>query len=289
MASVLLKIRDIDLFTAVERCPLTVRQLRALSVTFCGKFESDRRIQDRVAILTKAGLLNRYRYASTDSAREYYYLLTPESYRLLHGQDVPLPSKGMFREAGIARHHHMRMLANFIVHTILACQRDDVEIESFHRENALKLTVDDEHLYPDCAFTVRIPIRPAFTFYVELDNSTEPLASPRERDSWIRKLQFYEKLQDASAERFRVLGVVTKSWKRLENLQMLAAAQTKKPERSLFYGVFLPGFLECESPLFSEVFVDHRGLHIGLIPRFAVPSVSASVPGENALPQAVTV
>ena len=289
MANVILTLRDIDLFAAVERCPLTVRQLRALSVTFRSSFGSDRRLQDRVAILTEAGLLNRFRYAAAEVAGQYYYTLTPESYRLLHGQDEPLPSLGIFREAGIARHNHMRMLAEFIVQTFVAAHRDNVQVESFHRENALKLTVADEHLYPDCAFTLRIPARPAFTFYVELDNSTEPLASLRERDSWVRKLQFYEKLQDASVSRFRVLGVFTKSTKRLDNLQMLACAQTHNPQRSLFYGVYLPDYLEHASPLFADMFVDHRGLRIALLPRIMPLPTLANSLIENSLPQAVTV
>ena len=133
MANLISDDRDLDLFTAVERCPLTVRQLRALSVTFHGSFDSDRRLQDRVAILTEAGLLNRYWYASVEAAREYYYMLTPESC-LLHGQDVPLPSMGMFREIGIARHNHTRLLADFIVHTFVSAHREGVEIEGFYRE-----------------------------------------------------------------------------------------------------------------------------------------------------------
>src|SRR5204863_3778262 len=129
MANVSLTLRDISLFTAVERCPLTVRQLRALSVTFRSSFGSDRRLQDRVAILTEAGLLNRFRYAAAEVAGQYYYTLSPESYRLLHGQDALLPSVGMFREVGISRHNHTRMLADFIVQTFVTAHRDYVQVE----------------------------------------------------------------------------------------------------------------------------------------------------------------
>ena len=48
---------------------------------------------------------------------------------------------------------------------------------------------------------------------------------------------------------------------------MLAAGHTQNPDRSVFYGDFLRDYLECASPLFSEVFVDHRGLQVSLLPR----------------------
>jgi len=50
------------------------------------------------------------------------------------------------------------------------------------------------------------------------------LASPRERESWLRKLQFYERLQDESDVRFRVLAVTTRSEHRARNLLALAAS-----------------------------------------------------------------
>jgi len=56
---VTLTARDEDMLRAIDRCPLTVRQLRALSSTFSMEFGSDRRLQDRLAQLTHAGLLSR--------------------------------------------------------------------------------------------------------------------------------------------------------------------------------------------------------------------------------------
>src|SRR5438552_581782 len=100
--SIHLTARDLDLLTAIERCPLTVRQLRSLSLTFQSCFQSERRLQDRLKLLTQADLLRRYRYATTEASGPYYYTLSPESFRLLHGDDVPLPSPGIFREVGIA-------------------------------------------------------------------------------------------------------------------------------------------------------------------------------------------
>ena len=266
MATAHLTLRDIDLFTALGRCPLTVRQIRALSVTFPSGFGSDRRLQDRLAILAKAGLLHRFRYASMEGTGQYYYTLSPESYRVLHGQDAPLPSQGMFREIGVARQHHTQRLSDFLVHTFIAAHRDGVELADFHRENALKLSIGEEHLYPDSMLTLRVPDRPVFSFYAELDNSTEPLTSPREHDSWVRKLRFYEALADRSDHRFRVLGLITKSESRLRNLLALAAAQARNPKRSIFYAVYLPDYLSHPSPLRASLFTDHRELRVSLLP-----------------------
>ena len=179
MATAYLTPRDLELLTAIERSPLTVRQIRTLSVTFRTAFGSERRLQDRMTILTRAGLLHRDRYAATEATGQYYYTLTHESYRLLHGSEAALPSPGLFRDIGIARQHHTRCLADFVVRTFVACHQSGVVVGGFSRENTLKLTVGEEHLYPDCAFTCCLPDR-EFLYYVELDNSTEPLTSPRD-------------------------------------------------------------------------------------------------------------
>lgn len=258
--------RDHDLLTAVERCPLTVRSVRTLSVTFRREFSSDRRLQDRLVILTRAGLLHRFRYATTEGMGQYYYTLSPEGFRLLHGSDAPLPSPGLFREVGIARQHHTKMLSDFIVHTTVAAYRGGVEVNSFHRENTLRLAVGEQSLYPDAAFTLQAVGRPPFRFYVELDNSTEPLASPRDCDSWQRKLRFYEALQDHVGARFRVLALVTKSPKRVQNLLALAGAEARNPQRSLVLAVYLPDYLKHATPLFAALFTDHRGQKASLLP-----------------------
>ena len=258
--------RDVEMFSALDRCPLTVRQLRLLSLTFAAAFGSDRRLQDRLALLARAGLLRRFRYASTEGSGQFYYTLSPESYRLLHGPDAILPTSGVFQEIGVARQLHSMRLADFIVHTRLAAFHADIPLADFHRENQLRLTLGPESLYPDCSFTLTAPGRPPFLFYVELDNSTEPLTSPKERDSWQRKLRLYEALQDAAAARFRVLGLVTRSQQRLTNIAALAAGMTRNPHRSLFYGVYLPTYLASPTPLTLPLFTDHRGGASSLLP-----------------------
>ena len=269
-ANIFLTARDYELLRAIERCPLTVRQLKPLSVTFGTRFGSDRRLQDRLAQLTRAGLLRRFRYAATEGSGPFYFMLSAESYRLLHGPDVPLPSPAMFREVGMGRQYHSHRLADFVVRTIVAAHETQVTIENMTRENALRLSVGEEHLYPDGSFTLSVPGRPPFLFYVELDNSTEVLTSPTQRDSWLKKLRFYEALQDSMPTRFRVLGLITRSQKRLENIAMLAASVAANSQRSLFYGTYLPGYLQHATPFAAPLFTDHRGLHISLIPQMFI-------------------
>ena len=269
-ANIFLTARDHDILRSVERSPLTVRQLKALSVTFGTRFGSDRRLQDRLAQLTRAGLLRRFRYAATEGSGPFYFMLSTESFRLLHGQDVPLPSPGLFREVGMGRQNHCHRLADFVVRTIVAAHEAKVTIENMTRENALRLSVGDEYLYPDGSFTLSLPGRPSFLFYVELDNSTEVLTSPTQRDSWLRKLRFYEALQNSMPTRFRVLGLSTRSAKRIENIGVLAASVATNPQRSLFYGAYLPDYLQHATPLAAPLFTDHRGLHISMIPQMVI-------------------
>ncbi len=284
-ARVSLTARDEEVFRALDRCPFTVRQLRRLSSTFSLEFGSDRYVQTRLAQLTRAGLLRRFRYATLAGSGQFYYTLTPESFYLIHGDDAALPGPGAFREVGIARHHHTNCLAEFIVRTMIAARAAAVTVGDFTRENALKLTIAGDDLFPDASFTLTQPGRPPFLFYVELDNSTEPLASPRARDSWFRKIRFYEELQNRSASRFRVLGIVTRSKQRLENIAALAASVATNPQRSLFLGVHLPEFLQAAQPLMSPLFTDHRGLRVSLLPtwlpanteRLATPTREVSI------------
>ena len=280
-ANIFLTARDHEILRVVECCPLTVRQLRALSVTFATPFGSERRLQDRLALLTRAGLLHRFRYAATDGASQFYHTLSPESWRLLHGQDAELPSPGLFREVGIGRQYHTHRLADFIVRTIVVAHEAQVTIGDFTRENALKLAIAEEHLCPDCSFTLTQPGWPAFRFYVELDNSTEPLTSPTQRDSWLKKLRFYEALQNRSHPRFRVLGVITRSQHRLTNIAALAASVAANPQRSLFYGVYLPDFLRHPTPLSAPLFTDHRGLHVSLLPRLIAMVATPASPAQS--------
>src|SRR5229473_569115 len=108
--------RDQDLFQALDRCPLTVRQLLKLSKTFGHCFTTERRVQERLQRLCAAGRVRRWRYATAGQGSLSYYTLTPLGYRLLHGHDTAPSGRGLFGPIGVARQAHAQALAEAIVH-----------------------------------------------------------------------------------------------------------------------------------------------------------------------------
>src|SRR5437016_3330105 len=136
--------RDRDLFQALDRCPLTVRQLLKLSKAFGHSFTTERRVQERLQKLCAAGRVRRWRYATAGQGALSYYTLTPLGYRLLHGHDAAPSGRGLFGPVGVARQTHTRALAEAIVHLGIGAHHADVSIENFRRENTLRLTVGDE-------------------------------------------------------------------------------------------------------------------------------------------------
>src|SRR5713226_23401 len=95
--------RDIDLFQALDRCPLTVRQLLKLSTTFAYPFTTERRVQERLQKLCAAGRVRRWRYATAGQGALSYYTLALLGYRLLQGHDTAPPGRGHFGPVGVAR------------------------------------------------------------------------------------------------------------------------------------------------------------------------------------------
>ena len=87
--------RDQDLFEALDRCPLTVRQLLSLSATFIYPFTTERRVQERLQKLAAAGRVRRWRYATAGQGALSYYTLSPLGYRLLHGFDTAPSGRGL--------------------------------------------------------------------------------------------------------------------------------------------------------------------------------------------------
>ncbi|MBI3464568.1 MAG: replication-relaxation family protein [Planctomycetes bacterium] len=257
--------RDIQILLALDRCPLTLRQLLKLSEAFPTPFTSYRRVHQRLQSLCEAGWVRLWRYASASGGAENYYTLSPQGFHYLHGVDCELPGPRRFSAVGLAREPHTRALADFIVHTLVAAYRSNVLIGDFWRENDLQLNVDGESLYPDCAFQLLTPGDRTFTFYVELDNGTQSVHSPKERESWERKIRFYERYRDSSATRFRVLVVSTHSQQRLAHILKTAAALTRNPDRSLVYAVGLSQYLGHAEPLEKPCFSDHRGQPVPLV------------------------
>lgn len=129
--------RDLDILLALDRCPLTIKQLFELSATFPGRgFGSIRSVQDRLHKMRDAGWVRCWPYAFANrGAPPLYFKPTLLGYRLMHGEDVAPPTKRHFSEIGVARHHHTHSLAEFLVQTLRAANRRGLRLENFYREN----------------------------------------------------------------------------------------------------------------------------------------------------------
>ncbi len=255
----LLTARDEDVIQALDRTPLTAGQLRLLSEAFAHPFGSERMVRERLFALGSAGWVCSARYATTgQGAGQNYYRLTRVGYQILYGEAARPPTKRYFSPISIARQHHTRSLADFIVHTLVAANRSKVTFTGYYRENTLRLLVGQECLYPDCAFQLVLPSGQTRNYMVELDNHTERIRSTKDAESWQRKITLYEELQSAVTNRFRVLIVTTRSGERLRTILALAATLAKNPQRSIFLGTHLESYLADPSPLHSRNFLDHH-------------------------------
>ena len=281
--------------TALDRCPLTVRQLLKLSETFADRpFTSARSVQDRLQKLAEAGWVRRWVFATASrSGAPDYAKLTLLGYRLLHGEKAQPPTRRYLSEVGIAHQHHTHRLAEFIVHTAVAAHRVGVAMKNFSRENTLRLEIAQDNLLPDSAFDLVSHDGQAYRFFVELDNGTERVRSEKETESWQRKIRLYEQWQDRIApQRFRVLVVTTRSRDRLDYILDLASQHARNPKRSLFYAIHLDDYLRLENALCDGGFRDHRGGTAALIPAVSPQSVepksSSATGGFGKLPNLPT-
>ncbi len=257
--------RDLYLFRALLHGPLTVEQILKVSRTFPVAFTSARRVQERLLVLTRARLLNRFRYATTGQGTLHYVTLTHESFRLVTGSDE-VPEKGLVNPVGLSRQEHTRNIADVVVHLTVAAHRAGIVVENFRRENTVKLQLGSDFLAPDASFQLRRGNEPAFSFFMEMDNATETIRSAVSLESWQQKIDFYERYQDTCPTRFRVLVITTGGEQRLRNILGTAKALARNPKRSLLYGIRLRDFLATEEPLTAACFWNHMELRVGMVP-----------------------
>ncbi len=256
--------RDLEILAALDRTPLTAAQLLKLSRTFARPFTTERRVRERLQVLSAADLVLQSQYATCSPGILSYYLLTKVGYRLLHSPDASPPTKRYFSPIGIANQYHTQGLADFIVHTAVCAHRAALRLKNFSRENTLRLEAGDQFLWPDCSFQLLRPDGIEFSFFVELDNSTERIRSQKELDSWQRKIGLYDEYQNTSRARFRVLIVATRSAERLGNILAAAAELVRNPHRSLFYGITLGDYLAQSEGVTSPCFKDHLDRSVAL-------------------------
>ncbi len=259
--------RDLHILDCLDRTPLTAAQLLKFSQTFNSPFQSIQRVRGRLSSLRQSGLIRSWPYAIAErGTAPEYFKLTHSGYRLRHGSNASAPSKRAFREIAVGRHEHTRKLADFITHLHCSAFAAQLSVMNFQRENALALSIDEQRLFPDCAFQLRSPDSLPFNFLVELDNSTESIRSASV-DSWERKVRLYEQYQTTTTTRFRVIIVTTRSSTRLHHILRLIREITDNPQRNLFCGVYLHDWLDARQPLSARCFWHPRGHPISLLPK----------------------
>jgi hypothetical protein len=260
MPITVLTVRDLDLLTALDRCPLTADQSVKLSRTFSPPFPGDRLLRRRMTKLEQSGLVRRATYtALAGRGTPNYYLLTPLGHRMLHGPDAITPTKRFGRPLGPASHWHTWALAETVVHMAVAAHAIGAELTGFCRENTFRLNDGRDTIYPDCGFQLGYQNGEQFSYFVELDNSTERLTGDKSIESWERKIRVYEAVRSTSLTRFRVLVFTTRSTERVSHILWLARKLAANPQRTLFCGVSLAEFLAAEHPLSRPLFRDHLG------------------------------
>ncbi len=263
--NLLLTARDLEILTALDRCPLTAEQLLKLSQAFAAPFTSERRVRERLQQLVAAGRVRRWLYATAGRGALGYYTLSRLGHQLVRADEEAPAAKRAFGPVGIARQFHTLRLADFIVHAAVSARQAGLKLAGFYRENAFRLTVGQESLYPDCAFQLVTPSGFPFSFFVELDNSTEAVRSDKDRESWQRKLRLYDAFQDVTPVRFRVLVLATRSTARAMHVLDAAKSILGNPQRGLVYGAFLDDFLARPDALTSPCFRDHLGRRRALV------------------------
>lgn len=255
-SSIIYTARDQQIHELLAITPLDTPQLLRASETFRQPFTSDRKLRQRLQEHTDAGWVQTYSYPTTTAGTVNYYKLSPAGYRLLHGPDAVLPNQSAFREVSPALQQHTRHLADVIVQTNIHARRLGVGILDQVGENKLTLMLGDREQKPDYSFRLATGDG-VFTYYDELDESTEPIASTKQRESLEAKIRFHEDYQNATGERYRVRMIFAKASARF--VQFLALAQKHATlQRVIFLAVLLEDYMQHGGPLTSLMFVDHH-------------------------------
>ena len=269
--------RDREIAAALSRSPFTTASLLRYSQTFRQPFTNDRLLRRRLQRLRDAGWVRCWPYASTSPASPNYYKLTPAGYRMLNGPAAPLPRRSFFNPVSMALQQHTQHLADFIVATTVAAHRAHVSLADFYAENTLQLSLDGETARPDCAFRLETQDQSSFNYLVEVDNSSEPVFSNKERDSLARKARFYDRYQDAAEARMRVLFVFTGSEPRMHRFLDVVRQITEHRDRRLILAALLSDHLAADQ-LSAPVFYDRFGQRHSLIPSKIAPRQRRFVP-----------
>lgn len=276
--------RDLDVLAVLDRTPLTAQQLLKLSRTFRYPFTAERRVRERLTALCAAGRVRRWLYATAGPGAPAYYTLTRLGHQLLYGRSAVSLRRRDLLPVAIAHQHHAFSLAEFIVHTLVASHGAGVTVSGFVRGGGQHFLVGDDVIVPDTSFQLTRADGTRFSYFVEIDCATERIRSDTSAVSWERKINLYERLQDARDGRFRVLAVATRGFGRIPHILELAHRLARNPKRALIYAVTLADYLAATSPLFTPIFRDHGQRPVALLPGTSIPSTVTPQPLAALLP-----
>jgi len=271
----LLTARDHELLAALAWAPHTARQLLKLSATWPEPFRALRTIRERLQLLATAGLVKAFRYAALFPGQpENYYQLARAGFEVVHGPDALPPTRGQFAEVAISRHTHTRGLTEFLVHTAVSAHHAGLRMDNLYRENSVRLSADEQSVYPDAGFLLAGYDQVPLNFFVEVDCGTERLRSAVSDRTWERKARVYDRVRDAGTHgRFRVLVVTIRAGReRLEHVLQTAASVQRVPDRTLFCGVSLHTYMSAELGVTRPLFTNHRGRRLALVAGSALPA-----------------
>lgn len=270
--TVIVNDRDLAVLASLSKTPLDAQQLLRISVSFPQPFTHERLVRRRMQSLTLAGLVATYQYATIGRGAVNYYKLTPLGYQMLNGANAVMPNRTFFQPVSMALQEHTRSLADFIVQTTASAHHTGFALRNFYRENELRLRIDNEQMMPDCAFQLAGVGGEVFNYLVEVDNSTEPIYSTKQRDSLARKILFYDRYQYLIDHRFRVLMLFTTVTARMHTFLDTVSQLARNKSRVLFYAAFLEDYLGSNHPLTGSMFLNHQNRLEAMIPGYDRPT-----------------
>ena len=267
--------RDLSQLRLLSWTPATTALLLRASTTFDGEpFTDERRLRERLQGMSAAGVIRSWPTAHAGGGLQNYYKLTSLGFELLHGTEMPQPSRAFFSEVSPSLFDHTFRLAEVIVETVRASHSKRVTIERFIRENELTFAAGDAEVQPDCFFRLSTGGR-AFNLAFEIDQSTESVGS-HAASSIRRKISIYHAYQERVLEewlragktwerpRFRVV-FLTKSVERAYHILALAAETAATKSRRLVLAATFDTYVTEVSPLHAPSFLDHLGTWQSLV------------------------
>lgn len=267
--AVILSARDQSLLRLLAHTPATTTLILKASETFTGEpFHDDRRVRERLQTLAAAGLIRTFPATQGVGGPVNWYKLTAEGFRTVQGAEAPLPHRSRFEAIPPSRFQHTQILAEVIVHSLVAAHRDRCRIPFYHGDGEARIEVAAHTFYPDCFFQFALGGK-QFNCYFEIDQSNESLDSQAEQ-SIRTKLLNYEAYQDGlvvwwkgQGERgarpfFRVV-FLTRSQERANHILWLARSCARNADRHLIYAATQDAYLAESRALQLPLFLDHHG------------------------------